>query len=285
MKTYRPRTPSLRNQVSVNYRELLTASEPHKALTFGGKRGVGRNGFGRITVNHKGGGHKRSFRMIDFKYDKMDIPAKIETIEYDPARSGFISLVCYADGERRYVLAPQSLKPGSKFIVSENAPLEPGNRLPLVKVPVGTFVYNVEIKPKGGAKLGRSAGNYIQVVAHDSGYTSLKLPSGEVRKVLDTAFACIGEVSNHEHHLKNLGKAGRSRWLGVRPTVRGSAMNAVDHPHGGGEGRQGIGLRRGPKTAYGKQAYGVKTRAPKKYSNKLIISKRKSKRDLKGSKS
>jgi large subunit ribosomal protein L2 len=285
MKTYKPRTPSQRQKISINYRKVLTGDKPFKALVFGGKQKVGRNNFGRITVKHKGGGHKRSFRIVDFVYDKMDIPAKIETIEYDPMRSGFISLVCYRDGERRYILTPKSLKKGDTFIVSENAPLEAGNRLPLVKIPVGTFVYNVEIKRGSGAKLGRSAGNYIQVVAHDSGFTSIKLPSGEVRKVPDTCFACIGEVSNDEHHLVNLGKAGRSRWLGIRPTVRGSAMNPVDHPHGGGEGRQGVGLRRGPKTAHGKQAYGVKTRTPKKYSNKFIVSRRKSKRDQKGSKS
>jgi large subunit ribosomal protein L2 len=285
MKTYRPRTQTLRNRTSINYREYLTASEPHKALVAGGKSSkAGRNNHGRITVKHQGGGHKKRFRIVDFTYDKMDIPAKVETVEYDPHRTGFISLLCYADGERRYVLAPKSLKVGTKVITSETAALETGNRLPLVKIPVGTFVYNVEIKPKNGAKLGRSAGNYIQVVAHDNGYTSIKLPSGEVRKVQDSCFACIGGVSNDEHHLVNLGKAGRSRWMGVRPTVRGSAMNPVDHPHGGGEGRQGVGLRRGPKTAHGKQAYGVKTRTPKKYSNKLIVSRRKSKREQKGAK-
>jgi large subunit ribosomal protein L2 len=282
MKTYKPRTPSQRERISVDYREHLTSSEPHKALTHGGKMRVGRNSFGRITVRHKGGGHKRRFRMVDFAYDKVGIPARVETVEYDPHRTGFISLVVYRDGERRYILAPKGLKVGSTILTSEDAALEVGNRLPLVKVPVGTFVFNVEIKPKSGAKLGRSAGNFIQVVAHDGGFTSLKLPSGEVRKVMDTCFASIGSVSNDEHHLENLGKAGRSRWLGVRPTVRGTAMNPVDHPHGGGEGRQGIGLRRGPKTAHGKQAYGVRTRTPKKYSNKLIVTKRKSKRELKG---
>lgn len=282
MKTYKPRTPAQRQRISIDYREHLTSNEPHKALTRGGKMRVGRNSFGRITVRHKGGGHKRRFRMVDFAYDKVGIPARVETVEYDPHRTGFISLVVYRDGERRYILAPKGLKVGSTILTSEDAALEVGNRLPLVKVPVGTFVFNVEIKPKSGAKLGRSAGNFIQVVAHDGGFTSLKLPSGEVRKVMDACFASIGSVSNDEHHLENLGKAGRSRWLGVRPTVRGTAMNPVDHPHGGGEGRQGIGLRRGPKTAHGKQAYGVRTRTPKKYSNKLIVTKRKSKRELKG---
>lgn len=283
MKTYKPITKSKRNQVSINYKEYLTTDTPHKPLVTGGKRDVGRNGHGRITVRHKGGGHKRSFRHVDFVYsDKINIPAVVETVEYDPNRSGFISLVVYKDGERRYILAPKGLKVGSKIITSADADLIVGNRLPLVKIPVGTFVYNVEIQPNGGAKLGRSAGNFIQVIAQDQGWATIKLPSGEVRKVLDTCFATIGSVSNDEHHLVNLGKAGRSRWMGIRPTVRGTAMNPVDHPHGGGEGRQGTGLRRGPKTREGKQAFGVKTRTPKKYSNKFIISRRKSKRDLKG---
>lgn len=282
MKTYKPRTPSQRERISIDYREHLTTNKPFKGLVHGGKMRAGRNSFGRITVRHKGGGHKRAFRMVDFSYDKVGIPARVETVEYDPHRTGFISLVVYKDGERRYQLAPKGVKVGQTILVSEEAALEVGNRLPLVKVPVGTFVFNAEIKPRGGAKLGRSAGNFIQVVAHDGGFASLKLPSGEIRKVPDNCFASIGSVSNDEHHLENLGKAGRNRWLGVRPTVRGTAMNPVDHPHGGGEGRQGVGLRRGPKTAHGKQAYGVRTRTPKKYSNQLIVTRRKSKRDLKG---
>lgn len=285
MKSYKPRTPSQRKRISIDYSEHLTTNKPNKSLTKGGKMRVGRNSFGRITVRHKGGGHKRRFRDVDFSYKKLGIPARVETVEYDPHRTGFISLVVFRDGERRYILAPKGVKVGSDVIRSEDAALEVGNSLPLVKIPVGTFVYNVELKPNSGAKLGRSAGNFIQVIAHDGGYASLKLPSGEVRKVSDVCFATIGGVSNDEHHLENLGKAGRNRWLGVRPTVRGTAMNPVDHPHGGGEGRQGIGLRRGPKTAHGKQAYGVRTRTPKKYSNKFIVTKRKSKRELKGSQS
>ena len=264
--------------VTINYRESLTASTPHKALTTGGKRSMGRNNQGRITTRHKGGGNKRKYRLIDFLYSKHDIPAKIETVEYDPNRSAFIALVCYADGERRYVIMPKGVNVGDTFLVSAKAPLKPGNRLPLEKIPVGTFVYNIEIKPLGGAKLVRSAGAYAQVTAHDGGYTNIKLPSGEVRKIPDHAFASIGEVSNSDHKLIKGGKAGRNRWLGIRPTVRGTAMNPVDHPHGGGEGRQGIGLRRGPKTRQGKQAYGVKTRRPKKYSNQAIVTRRKSKR-------
>ncbi len=278
MKKYNPTTPSRRNMVTLDYRNTLTTSQPHKALTKGGKRSMGRNNQGRITTRHKGGGNKRRYRQIDFLYNKHDIPAKIETVEYDPNRSAFISLVCYNDGERRYVVMPKGVQVGDTFMVSENAPLTAGNRLPLVKIPVGTFVYNIELKPKGGSKMVRSAGSYAQVTAHDDGTTNIKLPSGEVRKVSDQCWASIGEVSNSDYKLVKGGKAGRSRWLGVRPTVRGSAMNPVDHPHGGGEGRQGIGLRRGPKTRQGKQAYGVKTRRSKKYSNNAIVTRRKSKR-------
>jgi large subunit ribosomal protein L2 len=263
---------------TLNYRDVLTTSTPHKALTKGGKRAVGRNNQGRITTPHKGGGNKRKYRLIDFLYNKVDIPAKIETVEYDPNRSAFISLVCYADGERRYVVVPKGLKVGDKFLVSESAPLTPGNRLPLYKIPVGTFVYNIELKKNGGAKLVRGAGSYAQVTAHTDTTTNIKLPSGEVRKVTNSCWACVGEVSNSDYKLINKGKAGRSRWLGIRPTVRGSAMNPVDHPHGGGEGRQGIGLRRGPKTRHGKQAYGVKTRRSKKYSNHAVITRRPTKR-------
>jgi large subunit ribosomal protein L2 len=274
MKKHKPTTPSRRQVITVDYRQSLTATRPTKALTGGFKRAVGRNSAGRITTRHKGGGHKRLYRQIDFRYDKLDIPAKIETVEYDPNRGGFIGLVCYADGERRYVLLPAGIRPGDTFVVSAEAELRVGNRLPLHKIPVGSFVYNIEIQPRGGAKLVRSAGSFAQVLSHDAGYCSLKLPSTEVRKIVDKAWATIGSVSNEEKKLTSLGKAGRSRWLGIRPTVRGSAMNPVDHPHGGGEGRQGIGLRRGPKTPWGKLAYGVKTRRRKKYSRPMIVSRR-----------
>jgi len=248
-------------------------NEPHKALTTGFRRGSGRNAFGRITTRHKGAGHKRNYRLVDFLYDKKDIPARIETVEYDPNRTAFISLVCYRDGERRYVVSSKTTKVGTTFIVSETAPVIFGNRTTLKNIPVGTFVYNVELKPGAGAKLGRSAGNHIEVVAHDLGYASLKLPSSEIRKVPDTCWASIGEVSNDENRLTNLGKAGRSRWLGIRPTVRGTAMNPVDHPYGGGEGRQGRGTRR-PKTQWGKVTGGRKTRTPKKYSNVHVVTRR-----------
>ena len=226
-------------------------------------------------MRHRGGGHKKLFRVVDFSYDKKDIPAKIASIEYDPMRSAFIGLAVYRDGEKRYVVLPKKLAVGSMFIVSETAPLTTGNRLPLSKIPVGTFVYNVSIKPGARAILVRSAGNFAEVVAQDAGYTHLKMPSTEIRRVIDTAWANIGEVSNDEHRLVNLGKAGRSRWMGIRPTVRGNAMNPVDHPHGGGEGKQGRGLRRA-KTKWGKPSgKGQKTRKPKKYSNVFIVSRRK----------
>lgn len=275
MKTYKPTTPSRRHISNPDYRALLSGVRPTKSLVSGGKRSVGRNKDGRITTRHKGGGHKRRFRDVDFLYTKKDIPAVVESIEYDPNRSGFIALVLYRDGERRYVLAPKSVKTGSTFIVSETAKIQPGNRLPLSKIPVGTFVYNVEIKPGNGAKLIRSAGNYAEVIAQDGIYSLLKMPSTEVRKVLGASWASVGEVSNDEHHLVNVGKAGRSRHKGVRPTVRGTVMNPVDHPHGGGEGKAGRGHRRA-RSMWGKPTgKGHKTRTPKKYSNHLVVTRRK----------
>lgn len=273
MKTYKPTTPSRRKMSTVTYRGVLTTNDPYKPLTKGFRRGSGRNAFGRITSQHRGGGHKRSFREIDFMYDKMDIPAKLQTIEYDPNRSGFIALAAYKDGAKRYVLVPKSMKVGDTFIVSEKADLEVGNRIMLRNIPVGTFVFNLELKLRAGAKLVRSAGTYAQVVAHDGGYTSVKLPSTEVRKIVDTCYASIGEVSNDEYRLRNIGKAGRSRHLGIRPKTRAMAKNAVDHPYGGGEGAQPRGTRR-PKTKQGKTTGGHKTRAPKKYSNVHIVSRR-----------
>jgi len=274
MKTFRPRTPSKRHQSTINYREVLTKTKPEKTLIKGFKRSVGRNNQGRITMRHRGGGNKRLYREIDFMYNKHDISATIKSIEYDPNRNAFISLVCYSDGEKRYVITPKSMKVGDKFIVSEKAPLTVGNRLPLKLIPVGTFVYNIEIKLGNGAKLVRSAGVFGQVVANDLGYTNIKMPSTEVRKIQESAWASIGEVSNSDYQLQNFGKAGRRRWKGIRPTVRGSVMNPVDHPYGGGEGRQGRGLRR-EKTLWGKPAgKGQKTRTPKKYSNMWIVSRR-----------
>lgn len=274
MKKYNPTSKSRRQMTHVTYRGVLTKTTPEKSLVSGFKRSVGRNSQGRVTTRHKGGGHKRLFRDVDFFYKKLDIPAKITSVEYDPNRSGFIGLAVYRDGEKKYVLLPKSLKPGDTFLVSEKAELKVGNRLPLRNIPVGTFVYNVEIKPKGGAKIARSAGIFAQVVANADGFTNLKMPSTEVRKIDENAWASIGAVSNEEYHLQNFGKAGRSRWKGIRPTVRGTAMNPVDHPYGGGEGRQGRGTKR-PKTLWGKVTGGRKTRTPKKYSNVFIVSRRK----------
>lgn len=255
------------------YRGVITATEPYKPLTSGMKRDVGRNNVGRISVRHKGGGHKKLYREIDFFYNKIDIPAKLETIEYDPFRSAFISLALYADGERRYVILPKSLKVGDSFIVSEKADIKPGNRMMLKNMPVGTFVYNVELHPRGGGKVSRSAGNFAEVLSNDAGHTNLRMPSGEVRKVNQECWASVGEVSNSDHNLVNFGKAGRSRWKGIRPTVRGTAMNPVDHPYGGGEGRQGRGTRRA-KSMWGKPTGGHKTRKPKKYSNVFRVTRR-----------
>jgi large subunit ribosomal protein L2 len=274
MKHYKPTSPGRRGMTSLPYRELLSGDTPHKALMKGRKRDVGRNNAGRITMRHKGGGVKKTFRYVDFMYNKYNIPATIETIEYDPNRSGFISLALFKDGERRYVLVPRSVKVGDTFIVSDSATVTTANRLPLQKMPVGTYVYNVEMKPKGGAKLVRAAGNFAQVIGHDAGFTFVKLPSTEVRRVLDTCWATVGEVSNPDYRLVNIGKAGRARKMGHRPKVRGTAMNPVDHPHGGGEGKQGRGLKRA-KSLWGKPTgKGQKTRTPKKYSNVFVVSRR-----------
>jgi large subunit ribosomal protein L2 len=274
MKRYRPTTKSRRQMSTISFGDFVTTQNPHKALTHGYKRMMGRNSFGEITTRHKGGGAKRLFREVDFKYDKINIPYTVKTVEYDPNRSGFIGLAQYADGEKRYVLLPSGIKVGDVCITKEDAEQKPGNRLPLKNINIGTFVYNVEIKQGSGAKLARSAGNYIEVIAKDAGYVDLKMPSTEVRKVPETAWASVGEVSNNENRLVNLGKAGRSRWLGIRPTVRGTAQNPVDHPYGGGEQRQGRGRRRAI-SVYGKPTgKGQKSRTPKKYSNKWIVSRR-----------
>ena len=275
IKTYKPTSKSQRQHTSIDYRKALSGDKPLKSLLKGKKRLGGRNAFGRITVRHQGGGHKKRLRDVDFKFNKKDIPATISTIEYDPYRSAFIGLAVYRDGEKRYVVLPRNVKVGDTFIVSATAPVTVANRLPLSALPVGTFVYNIELKPGAGAILVRSAGNFAEVVAQDGGYTHLKLPSTEVRRAINTCWASVGEVSNEEHRLVNYGKAGRTRWKGIRPTVRGNAMNPVDHPHGGGEGRQGRGHRRA-KTMWGKPSgKGQKTRRPKKYSNVFLVTRRK----------
>jgi large subunit ribosomal protein L2 len=275
IKNYKPTSKSRRHMSHVSYKSILTHDKPTKSLTFGGHRAVGRNNAGRITVRHKGGGHKRLQRDVDFKYNKINIPYKIVSVEYDPNRTGFIGLAVYKDGEKKYVLLPKNIKPGEVLETSENAEIKQGNRLPLKAIPVGTFVYNVELKPKGGAKIARSAGNFVQVVAKDAGSIDLKMPSSEIRKVKEDCFASIGQVSNEEKRLENYGKAGRSRWRGIRPTVRGTAQNPVDHPHGGGEGRQGRGRRRAISLWGKPTGKGQKSRRSKKYSNKFIVSRRK----------
>jgi len=275
MKHYKPTTPSRRQMTGIDY-SGLTKKKPEKKLTRKLIRKAGRGHKGRITVRHKGGGHKRKYRLIDFKQtDKMDIPAKVIALEYDPNRSCFIVLIEYPDKEKRYILAPHNLEVGQEIICREKAALKTGNRLLLKNIPTGTQVHNIELLPGRGGQIVRSAGSSAQVLANEGGYTHLKLPSGEVRMVKENCFASIGQLSNPEHNTVVIGKAGRSRWMGRRPTVRGSAMNPVDHPHGGGEGRTGIGLRRGPKTPWGKLAYGVKTRKKKKWSNKMILKRRK----------
>ncbi len=274
MKSYKPTTPSRRHMQVVDYRGLLSTAKPKKSLTFGKSGKSGRNNRGRITVRHKGGGVKRLLRLVDFKYDKPNVPAKVLSIEYDPGRSGFIGLVIYKDGEYRYHLMPSGVKAGDEIITAENAPLKPGNRRPLYLIPAGTLVYNVEIEPKAGAKFARAAAGRVEILAHEEKHSQLKMPSGEIRRVNKLSWASIGQVSNEEHGFVTIGKAGRSRRMGIRPTVRGSAMNPVDHPYGGGEGRALRGTRR-PKNMWGKGTRGVKTRRRKKYSTQFILSRRK----------
>ncbi len=275
MKVYKPTTPSRRHMTRINYKEVLTSARPYKPLLRPLKKWAGRNKFGRITVRHQGGGHKQRYRVIDFKQDKFNIPAKVETIEYDPNRSAFIALINYEDGEKRYILAPHDVKVGDTIITGESVPLRSGSRTFLKNIPVGTFVYNVEIFPGKGGQIVRSAGTSAQITAIEGGYVHITLPSSEIRMVSENAMASIGALSKPEHRFINIGKAGRSRWLGRRPAVRGVAMNPVDHPHGGGEGRSPVGLLKGPKTPWSKKAYGVKTRKRKKYSDKFIIQRRK----------
>lgn len=274
MKIYKPTTPGRRGMTKIDF-SLLTKNKPEKKLIKKISRKFGRGFGGRITTWHKGGGHKKRYRTIDFKrIDKIGVEAKIAAIEYDPNRSAFIALVNYKDGEKRYILAYDKIKVGDKILTAEKTTLKKGNRLQLKNITLGTAVYNIELQPGKGGQIIRSAGSSAQVLAHEGGYTHLKMPSSEVRMVQDSCMASIGQVSNIEHNTVVLGKAGRKRWLGIKPTVRGSAQNPVDHPHGGGENRQSIGLKKGPKTPWGKKALGVKTRKKTRYSNKLILKRR-----------
>jgi large subunit ribosomal protein L2 len=270
LKSYKPTTPAQRQLVTVDRSELWKG-KPVKSLTVGGGKSGGRNNLGRLTAFRTGGGHKRSYRIIDFKRSKFDMPAIVERLEYDPNRSAFIALIKYKDGEVAYILAVQNLAVGDTVVSGPSADIKPGNALPLKNIPVGTVIHNVEMKQGKGGQMARSAGTFVQLVGKDGGYAQIKLRSGELRMVPDVCLATIGAVSNPDHQNIVIGKAGRSRWLGKRPVVRGVAMNPVDHPHGGGEGRTSGG--RHPVTPWGKGTKGTKTRSRKK-KNKLIIKNR-----------
>ena len=272
IKKYKPTTPGRRGMTTLTYEEITT-STPEKSLLAPLKSKGGRNNTGRITTRHQGSRHKRSYRIIDFKRNKDNIPAKVSTIEYDPNRSANIALLTYADGEKRYIIAPKELKVGMTVMSGSEADIKIGNAMELRNMPEGTFVHNVELKPGKGGQLARSAGCSAQILGIEEKYVTLRLSSGEVRKVLGTCRATVGEVGNEDYSLVNYGKAGRNRWRGIRPTVRGSVMNPNDHPHGGGEGRTPIG-RKSPMTPWGKKALGVKTRRHKKASTKLIVRRR-----------
>jgi len=270
LKNYKPVTPSTRQLVLID-RSQLFKGRPVKELTEGLKKTGGRNHFGRITTRHIGGGHKRRYRMIDFKRRKFDVGATVERIEYDPNRTAFIALLKYDDGELAYILAPQRLKAGDRVVAGEKADIKPGNAMPLKSIPVGTIIHNVELKPGKGGQMARSAGSFVQLVGKDQGMALVRLTSGEQRLVQAECMATIGAVSNPDNQNTNLGKAGRKRWLGIRPTVRGVAMNPIDHPHGGGEGRTSGG--RHPVTPWGKNTKGKRTRNNKR-TQKMILRRR-----------
>ena len=270
LKTFKPRTPSLRGLVIVD-RSDLWKGDPVKALTEGLRKNGGRNNTGRITARRRGGGHKRRYRMIDFKRTKTDMPATVERLEYDPNRTAFIALLTYSDGEKSYILAPQRVKAGDVLVSGPSSDIKPGNALPLANIPVGTIVHNVEMKAGKGGQIARSAGAYVQLVGKDQGYAQIRLSSGEVRMVRAECMATVGAVSNADQQNIKLGKAGRKRWLGKRPAVRGVAMNPIDHPHGGGEGRTSGG--RHPVTPWGKPTKGKRTRSNKK-TDGLIVRRR-----------
>ena len=272
IKKYKPTTPGRRGMSSLTFEEITT-NKPEKSLVVSLKSKGGRNNNGRITTRHQGGGHKRSYRLIDFKRNKDGIPAKVATIEYDPNRSANIALLHYVDGEKRYILAPKGLTVGTTVVSGKDADIKVGNCLEMKDMPEGTFIHNVELKPGKGGQLARSAGCSAQILGIEDKYVTVRLSSGEVRKILSNCRATVGVVGNEDHNLVNIGKAGRNRWKGIRPTVRGSVMNPNDHPHGGGEGRTPIG-RKSPMTPWGKKAMGVKTRKTKKASDKLIVRRR-----------
>ena len=271
VRKFKPTTPGQRHKIIGTFEEI-TASVPEKSLVFGKRSTGGRNNVGKMTMRYIGGGHKQSYRIIDFKRDKHEIPAVVATIEYDPNRTSRIALLHYADGEKRYIIAPEGLKVGTKIVSGEGAAPEVGNAMPLKNIPLGTLVHNIELNPGQGGKFARGAGTYAQLAARDGKYATLKMPSGETRMVLSACIATIGTVSNSDHQIERLGKAGRSRWLGRRPRTRPVAMNPVDHPMGGGEGRASGGH---PRSRTGVLAKGFKTRYKKKSSNRYIIERRK----------
>jgi large subunit ribosomal protein L2 len=271
IKTYKPITAGMRYKTGLTFEELTT-DRPHKKLVKGKSSRAGRSGSGRISVRRKGGGHKRRYRRIDFKRDKRDVPGTVSTIEYDPNRSAFIALISYRDGDKRYILAPAGLQAGAEIMSGPDAPLEPGNALPLESIPLGMVVHNIELTPGRGGQIVRAAGAGATLMAKEGEYATVKLPSGEMRMVLVRCYATLGEVGNQDHMNVSLGKAGRNRWLGKRPKVRGVAMNPHDHPHGGGEGKSSGG--RHPVTPWGVPTKGYKTRKKKRSSSRLIVKKR-----------
>ena len=272
IRVFKPVTNGTRNMSVTDY-SALSKCGPEKSLLAPLNKKSGRNSYGRITVRHRGGGNRRKYRIIDFKRDKFDVKATVATIEYDPNRSAHIALLQYEDGEKRYILAPSGLKVGDVVEAGTGADIKAGNALPLTNIPTGTFIHNVELYPGRGGQLARAAGNSAQLMAKEGGYALLRLPSGELRKVSELCMATVGVVGNEDHENVKIGKAGRTRHMGIRPTVRGSVMNPCDHPHGGGEGKSPIG-RPGPVTPWGKPALGYKTRSTKKASNKLIVRRR-----------
>lgn len=269
IKVYKAITNGRRNMTSLDFAELTT-SKPEKSLLAPLPKKAGRNNQGKITVRHHGGGHKKQYRIIDFKRNKDNVPAKVATVEYDPNRSANIALLHYVDGEKRYILAPKGIEVGQMVVSGQEVDIKVGNAMPLSSIPVGTLIHNIELKPGKGGQLVRSAGASAQVLGKEGKYVLVRLKSGEVRMILATCRATVGEVGNEQHGLVNIGKAGRSRWLGKRPTVRGSVMNPNDHPHGGGEGRTSIG-RKSPMSPWGKPTLGKKTRSKKARSNKFIV--------------
>ena len=271
IRNYKPTTPG-RRKMSALVNEEITTSTPEKTLTVTMKKNGGRNNQGKITVRHQGGGVKRRYRIIDFKRNKLNVPGTVATIEYDPNRTANIALINYADGEKRYIIAPKGLEVGAKIEAGENADIKVGNALPIMNIPVGTMVHNIELRPGKGGELARSAGASAQILGREANYVMIRLSSGEQRKVLGTCMATVGEVGNEDSSLVKVGKAGRKRLMGIRPTVRGSVMNPNDHPHGGGEGRAPVG-RKAPMTPWGKPALGLKTRK-KKQSDKFIVRRR-----------